>query len=44
VVHDGRRFLKPLNDIYPTIELSGPYAIRGVVVQQTFKRKRTRYL
>jgi SOS-response transcriptional repressor LexA len=44
VAYEGRKFLKPLNDIYPTIELSEPYDVRGVVVQQTYKRQRKRYL
>jgi DNA polymerase V len=44
VVSSGRRFLRPLNDLYPTIELTGPYTVRGLVVQQTHQRKRKRYV
>ena len=44
VVHDGRKFLRPLNDLYPTVELTQSYQLRGVVVQQTFQRQRKRYL
>lgn len=44
VVYEGRKFLKPLNDLYPTIELTGPYTVRGLVVQQAYKRQRKRYL
>ena len=36
---DQRRFLKPLNDGYPVIELSGAYKIRGVVVQRAGRRR-----
>ncbi len=32
---DGRKYLRPLNDLYPTQELTQPYAVRGVVVQQS---------
>ena len=34
-----RRFLKPLNPSYPVIELTGPYTIRGVVVQRAGRRR-----
>jgi len=29
---DGEWFLKPLNPVYPTLKISGPDAIKGVVV------------
>jgi DNA polymerase V len=35
VVEGGRRYLRPLNPAYPTVEVMGPLGVRGVVVQQT---------
>jgi SOS-response transcriptional repressor LexA len=39
VVEDGRRFLKPLNTSFETVELTGPYQVRGVVVQRAGTRR-----
>jgi len=43
VEREGRRFLRPLNDEYPLVELTRAYEIRGVVVQQSYRRKRKHY-
>jgi SOS-response transcriptional repressor LexA len=40
VVEDGRRLLKPLNDAYETVELAGPFTVRGVVVQRASRRRK----
>jgi DNA polymerase V len=34
----GRRSVKALNPAYPGVEITGPYSIRGVVIQQTHRR------
>jgi SOS-response transcriptional repressor LexA len=39
VAEDGRRFLKPLNDAYETVEITGPFTVRGVVVQRAGARR-----
>ncbi len=40
VLIDGaRRYLKPLNDAYPTIEWQPPYTVRGIVVQRAGTRR-----
>ena len=38
-IESERRFLKSLDASYPVIELTGPYNIRGVVVQRTGRRR-----
>ena len=38
-IDNERRFLKPLNPSYPSIELTGDYNIRGVVVQRAGRRR-----
>ena len=43
VVSDGRKYSRPLNEDYDTVELTEPYAIRGVVIQQYHKRNRRHY-
>jgi len=40
MVEDGRKFLKALNDAYPTIEMVENYTVRGVVVQRASRRRR----
>jgi len=35
----GRRFLKPLNDKYESVEIIGPFAVRGVVIQRAGTRR-----
>ncbi|MDH4133333.1 MAG: S24 family peptidase [Gammaproteobacteria bacterium] len=39
VEEGGRRFLKPLNENYETIELTGPFSVRGVVIQRAGTRR-----
>jgi len=39
VVDAGRSFLKPLNDAYPAIEVTGPLTVRGVVIQRAGTRR-----
>ena len=34
IVEQGRKFLKALNDAYPTVEMVENYSVRGVVVQR----------
>ncbi len=40
VTVDGRAFLRPLNERFPTVEMTGPYSVRGVVVQQSRRGRR----
>ncbi len=46
VIAQGRWFLKPLNDRYPTVEITGPQAIKGRVIQKAgkYRKDRVRYL
>jgi SOS-response transcriptional repressor LexA len=39
IVEANRKFLKPLNDAYPTVEMVENYTVRGVVVQRAGKRR-----
>lgn len=39
VIEDGKHFLKPLNDKYPTLNISGLDAIHGVITQRAGKRR-----
>ncbi len=39
VVESGRAFLKPLNGAYPAVEISGPFTVRGVVIQRAGTRR-----
>src|SRR5581483_7127545 len=40
MVHDAeRKYLRALNPSYPTIELTGEYRVRGVVVQRAGRRR-----
>jgi SOS-response transcriptional repressor LexA len=43
VEQGGKKYMKPLNDAYETVELVEPFSIRGVVIQKYFKRKRKHY-
>jgi len=43
VIVEGRKYMKPLNDNYETVELVGDYTVRGVIIQKYFKRKRKHY-
>ena len=40
VVESGRKFLKALNDAYPTVEMVENYSVRGVVVQRASRRRK----
>ena len=35
VVFEGKKFLRPLNDLFPTVEITQPCNVRGVVIQQS---------
>ena len=39
IVDGDRQFLKPLNEAHETIELTGPYTVRGVVIQRAGTRR-----
>ncbi|MDT8404364.1 S24 family peptidase [Sulfuriflexus sp.] len=43
VEEDGKKYMRPLNTAYETVELAEPFSVRGVVIQKYFKRKRTHY-
>jgi DNA polymerase V len=43
VEHQQRKYLVPVNDLYPTVELTEPYEIKGVVIQKQYQRERTHY-
>lgn len=40
---DGKWFLQPLNDLYPTEEISGMEAVKGVVIQKKKPGKRSSF-
>ena len=40
IVEQGRKFLKALNDAYPTVEMVENYSVRGVVVQRASQRRK----
>jgi DNA polymerase V len=40
IVKDGRKFLKAVNEAYPTVEMVGSYAVRGVVIQRAGRRRK----
>jgi DNA polymerase V len=40
VERDGRRWLVALNPAHPAVEVTGPYTVRGVVVQRAGRRRR----
>ena len=42
VVDGERRYLRPLNEDFPIIDLNGTYTIRGVVVQRAGRRRKDR--
>ena len=39
IIDGEQRFLKPVNPAYPTVEVSAPLKIHGVVVQKTTREK-----
>ncbi len=42
IVEGSRKFLKPVNETYPSVELIGSYRVRGVVVQRAGRRRKDR--
>jgi len=40
IIENGRYFLKPLNDKYPTLNISGLDAIKGLITQRAGTRRR----
>lgn len=40
IMEAGRKFLKALNDAYPTVEMVENYSVRGVVVQRASQRRK----
>lgn len=41
-IEEGRKFLKPLNAAYATVEITGGFRVRGVVVQRAGRRRSDR--
>ncbi len=41
-VKDGRKYLKPVNEAYPMVEITGSYRLRGVVTQRAGRRRSDR--
>jgi SOS-response transcriptional repressor LexA len=39
-IQDQRYYLQPLNDLYDTVEISGPEDIKGVVSQKAGRRRK----
>ena len=39
-IQDQRYYLQPLNDLYDTVEISGPENIKGVVSQKAGRRRK----
>ena len=39
-IHEGRKYLQPLHDGYPTIELEHEQAIVGVITQRSGRRRK----
>lgn len=39
VIEEGKRYLRPLNERYPSVEIVGEARIRGVVVQRAGRRR-----
>lgn len=42
IIDEGRWMLRALNDDYPSIEIEGASAIKGVVIQKAGRRRRER--
>lgn len=40
IVENGRKYLKALNNAYPSVELVEKYSVRGVVVQRANRRRK----
>lgn len=43
VFHDGHTYLNPLNPRFPAEELTGPYRVKGAVVQSNHRRRIVHY-
>jgi len=39
IIDGQQRFLKPVNPTYPTVEVTAPLKIHGVIVQKTTREK-----
>ena len=39
-IHEERYYLQPLNDLYDTVEISGPDQVKGVVSQKSGRRRK----
>ncbi len=42
IIEQGRWFLRPLNDRYPTVEIEGAGTIKGRVIQKAGKHRKDR--
>jgi DNA polymerase V len=40
VIVNEKYFLKPLNHLYPTLEISGLDAVKGVIIQRAGRRRK----
>lgn len=40
--YEGKHYLAPLNDLYPTEEIPGVHVIKGVIIQQAGRRRKDR--
>jgi SOS-response transcriptional repressor LexA len=40
VEEGGRQYLKPLNENYTAIEITGPFTVRGIVIQRAGTRRK----
>lgn len=40
VEEGGRQYLKPLNEKYAAVEITGPFAVRGIVIQRAGTRRK----
>jgi len=40
VVEGDRQYLKPLNEKYAAVEITGPFTVRGIVIQRAGTRRR----
>jgi SOS-response transcriptional repressor LexA len=43
LVRDGKHYLQALNDLYPTEEIAGIDAVKGVVIQKKKPGKRSSF-
>lgn len=40
VVEGGRQYLRPLNEKYAAVEITGPFTVRGIVIQRAGTRRK----